>query len=336
MHHKLLFLISVGLICGAGFANAQVTTPDKPGMPVPHAISEEAQAYYENLRPRSSRPLDIQNPKVLAFTRKFLADIFLANVEQLGIDYELEPVGVDGAEAYWIRTGQQIDNKVLLYFHGGGQILGSAKTNLALALRVTNASDIPVVTVEYRLAPEHPFPAGLNDGLSVYRWLLNNGYAAKDIGIFGDSAGGNLALTVPLLARDEDLPQPGAIVLLSPSVDRTRSGDTHTTMIGFDPVLGAPTAEVYAINHPPEHPLISPVYADLSGLSPMLIQVGTREVLLSDSVRLARLARLAGVDVTLDVWEGMWHVWQDHPTLPEADLATREIGEFFRHHLGVK
>jgi len=333
--HKLLFVVCAGLICSIVLASGHTKKTDQPIMPVPRDISEEAQAWYENLRPRPATPPDIQNPKVLAFTRKFMSGIYLANVEKLGIDYELEPVDADGVDAYWIRVGQQLDGKVLIYFHGGGQILGSAKTNLATALRVTTSSGIPVITVEYRLAPEHPFPAGLNDGLTVYRWLLDNGYAPEDIGIFGASAGGNLALTMPLLARDEGLPQPAALVLLSPSVDRTHTGDTHTTMVGLDPILGPPTAEVYAIDHPPDHPLISPIYADLTGLPPTLIQVGTRERLLSDSVRLTRRARLAGVDVTLDVWDGMWHVWQDNPTIPEAGLATREIGKFFRRHLNV-
>jgi monoterpene epsilon-lactone hydrolase len=330
----LLFTFT-SLIFTAGPAGARKQSTDAPSMPVPQDISAEARAYYENLRPRSTKPLDIRNPKVLAFTRKFLSDIFLSNAEELGIEYKLERVDVIGAEAYWIRAGQQTDDKVLLYFHGGGQILGSAKTNLATPLRVAQHSDIPIITIEYRLAPEHPFPAGLNDGLTVYRWLLKNGYSHEDIGVFGDSAGGNLALTMPLLARDEGLPQPAAIVLLSPSVDRTRTGDTHTTLVKFDPVLGAPSIEVYAGDYPVDHPLISPVYADLTGLPPILIQVGTRERLLSDSVRLARRSRVAGVDVTLDVWDGMWHVWQDNPSIPEADLATREIGLFFRQHLSV-
>jgi acetyl esterase/lipase len=334
-NYFLPFIACTCLLSATGLAVGQTKISDTPSMPVPQDISKEAKAYYESLRPRSATPLDIQNPKVMAFTRKFLGGIFLANAEELGIEYELEPIDVVGAEAYWIRSGQQIDNKVLLYFHGGGQILGSAKTNLATALRIAKHSDIPVVTVEYRLAPEHPFPAGLNDGLTVYRWLLENGYAPEDIGVFGDSAGGNLALTMPLLARDKGLPQPAAIVLLSPSIDRTRTGDTHTTMVGFDPMLGAPTAEVYAVDHPLDHPLISPVYADLAGLPPILIQVGTREILLSDSIRLARRARVADVNVTLDIWDGMWHVWQDNPNVPEADLATREIGKFFRHHLSA-
>jgi len=331
----VLLIALVSLTGAAGPAGAQEKKPVAPAMPIPQDISDEARAFYESLQPRPARPLDIQNPKIMAFTRKFLGEIFLANTEELGIAYELEPVDVIGAEAYWIRSGQETDGKVLLYFHGGGQILGSAKTNLATPLRIAKYSDIPVITIEYRLAPEHPFPAGLNDGLTVYRWLLENGYSHDDIGVFGDSAGGNLALAMPLLARDKGLPQPGALVLLSPSVDRTRTGDTHTTMVKFDPMIGAPTVEVYAVDHPTDHPLISPVYADLTGLPPILIQVGTRERLLSDSVRLARQARLTGVDVTLDVWDGMWHVWQDNPNVPEAELATREIGRFFRHHLGV-
>ena len=192
------------------------------------------------------------------------------------------------------------------------------------------------MSVEYRLAPEHKFPAGLMDALGTYRWLLENGFAAESIGVFGDSAGGGLALALALGARDEGLPQPGALAVLSPSTDQARRGDTQVTLAAFDPILGSGAAtpgHVYAGDTPLTNPLISPVYADLTGMGPLLIQVGTREKLLSGSVRLARRAREAGVDVTLDVWEGMWHVWQDHPTIPEAEQASREISAFFRRNL---
>jgi acetyl esterase/lipase len=334
----LALFMAIALICPAStvLATAHDGQPAAPIMPVPRDISPAAQAFYANLRPRPPGPVDIENPKVLAFTRQFLGKMFAANAVELGIEYEFERAASDTVEAYWLRAGEPQTDKVLLYLHGGGQILGSAKTSLVTPLRVALASNLPVLSVEYRLAPEHPFPAGLRDALAAYRWLLANGFEPGDIGVFGDSAGGNLALAMPLLARDEGLPQPAALVLLSPSIDRTRTGDSHATMSAFDPVLGAPTAEVYAIDVALDDPLVSPVYADLHGLPPMLIQVGTRERLLSDSVRLARNARLAGVDVTLDVWDGMWHVWQGNPVIPEAEQATREIGKFFRRHLGIE
>jgi monoterpene epsilon-lactone hydrolase len=303
--------------------------------PVPATISEEAKNYYRNVRGRSGQALDLENPKVRAFTREFLAKIFLANVEQLGIDYKLEEAGIDGVESYWVRTSSRHDDLVLIYLHGGGFVLGSAKTNLALPVRIGLSSGIPVLSLEYRLAPEHPFPAALEDALDAYRGLLDRGYTAEQIGVFGDSAGGNLTIALALKAREEGLPLPAALVVLSPSTDRTWDGDTHTTLGQFDPILGprVDQPDDYSINVGPTHPLVSPVFADLHGLPPLLIQVGTRERLLSDSVRLARRAREAGVDVTLDVWEGMWHVWQDHPTVPEARQASDEIAAFFAMHL---
>lgn len=324
---------------GVAAAAEQVTdhsSKSHQAMPVPKAISPAAQAYYENLQPRPAGGVDVENPKALAFMRQFLGKIFLANAEELGVEYTLEPAGIKNLAAYWIRNGAPADDKVLIYLHGGGYILGSAKTNVALPVRINQFSDIPVLSIEYRLAPEHPFPAGLMDALGAYRWLLDNGRNAESIGVFGDSAGGGLALALALIARDEGLPLPGALAVLSPSTDQTRSGDTQTTLAAFDPILGPGSGtpgHLYAGDEPLTNPLISPIYADLTGIGPLLIQVGTRERLLSGSVRLARSAREAGVDVTLDVWEGMWHVWQDHPTIPEAEQASREISEFFRRHL---
>jgi monoterpene epsilon-lactone hydrolase len=339
MNKRLIRLIVAFSMLGA----APVAQPadsqsaeSSPVMPVPKNISAQARAYYENLQPRPSGGVDVENPKALAFMRKFLGKIFLANAQELGIEYTLEPAQIKNLQAYWIRNSGQTSSKALIYLHGGGYILGSATTNVALPVRINQSSGIPVLSVEYRLAPENPFPAGLMDALGAYRWLLAHGHDASSIGVFGDSAGGGLALALALIARDEGLPQPGALAVLSPSTDQTRSGDTQTTLGAFDPILGegiGSPGHVYAGDTPLTNPLISPVYADLTGIGPLLIQVGTRERLLSGSVRLARRAREAGVDVTLDVWEGMWHVWQDNPTVPEAAQASQEISEFFTRHL---
>jgi monoterpene epsilon-lactone hydrolase len=339
MNKRLIRLIVAISMLGAATvaepADSQ-SAESSPVMPVPKNISAQARAYYENLQPRPSGGVDVENPKALAFMRKFLGKIFLANAQELGIEYTLEPAQIENLQAYWIRNSGQTSSKALIYLHGGGYILGSATTNVALPVRINQSSGIPVLSVEYRLAPEHPFPAGLMDALGAYRWLLAHGHDASSIGVFGDSAGGGLALALALIARDEGLPQPGALAVLSPSTDQTRSGDTQTTLGAFDPILGegiGSPGHVYAGDTPLMNPLISPVYADLTGIGPLLIQVGTRERLLSGSVRLARRAREAGVDVTLDVWEGMWHVWQDNPTVPEAAQASQEISEFFTRHL---
>ena len=339
MNKRLLCMVLAMSTLGPAVAANQTdnrAVEKGPAMPIPKTISAQAQAYYESLQPRPAGGVDVENPKALAFMRQFLGKIFLANAENLGIEYTLEPAQIENLEAYWIRNDTRDGDKALIYLHGGGYILGSAKTNVALPVRINKFSGIPVLSIEYRLAPEHPFPAGLMDALGAYRWLLTHGYDAESIGVFGDSAGGGLALALALIARDEGLPQPGALAVLSPSTDQTRSGDTQTTLGDFDPILGSgpgSPGHVYAGDTPLTNPLVSPIYADLAGMGPLLIQVGTRERLLSASVRLARRAREAGVDVTLDVWEGMWHVWQDHPTVPEAEQASREISEFFRHKL---
>jgi acetyl esterase/lipase len=306
-------------------------------VPVPQDISPEAQAFYRSLRPRPPTNSNYQDSQTMQRLRNGLGNMFLANARRITTDYRLEKIDADGVAAYWVRTGQPAHgDKVILYLHGGGYILGSATTNLGVPLHVGPAASTPVLSVEYRLAPEHPFPAALNDALTTYGWLLSRGYHGRDIALMGDSAGGGLAISFALAARDRKLPMPAAIAALSPVVDLTEVSDTRQSLVGFDPILVSGSTgriAIYAGNHDLRDPLLSPIYGDLRGLPPLLIQVGTREVLLSDSVRLARRAREAGVPVTLDVWEGMWHVWQEHPTAPEARQASDEIGRFLERQL---
>ncbi len=333
-----LGLLFISIVFNSAYAGAHIDRPPpaEPLTPVPTTISEKAQDFYRSWRPRGGNGADMRNPKILKFTRDFLGKMFLKNAERAGLDYELQAAELDSVEAYWLRPPSVIAGPALIYLHGGGYILGSAKTNLVLPVRVSEAAQMPVLSVEYRLAPEYPFPAGLDDAVSAYQALLKAGYDPKGIGVFGDSAGGGLTLALALRLRELELPQPGALVAISPSTDRTRAGDTQATLSDFDVVLGPlrpGEADLYAGDAQLDHPLVSPVYADLRGIAPLLIQVGTRERLLSDAIRLARNARRDKVDCTLDVWEGMWHVWQDHPTIPEAQQATQEIGEFFRARL---
>ena len=330
-------LRALALLLTFGISLAGHTEETRAPFPVPGAASAEAQAFYRNLRPRPAMQADYRDPATMQRLRDGLGRMFLANARRVTTDYTLEAVDAGGVPAYWVRTGKPANHrKALLYLHGGGYILGSAQTMLGLPLRIGPAASVPVLSVEYRLAPEHPFPAAVDDALAAYRWLLSRGYRPRDIGVFGDSAGGGLAVALVLAARDARVPMPAAVAALSPLTDLTAIGDTRTTLAAVDPILvGDPTQRflVYAGNRDPRDPLISPVYADLGGLPPLLIQVGTREALLSDSVRLARRAREAGVDVTLDVWEGMWHVWQDSVDVPEGAGASAEIAAFFRRHL---
>ncbi len=322
----------LGLLC------APVTSADEPRpQPVPAAISPEAQQFYRELKRRPPVRMDYHDAQAMQRMRAGLAKMFLANARRISTDYALEKVDAGGVTAYWVRTGEpRHARKTLLYLHGGGYILGSAPAQLGIPLRIGATAGVLVLSVDYRLAPEHPYPAAVDDCLAAYRWLLQAGYRGRDVAFIGDSAGGGLAITCALAAQRDKLPLPAAVAALSPLGDLTPASDTRTTLADWDPiVVGDPTERfaLYAGQHDPRDPLISPVYADFTGFPPLLIQVGTREVLLSDSIRLARRARAAGVDVTLDPWEGMWHVWQDHATAPEARQAAAEVGRFLEARL---
>ncbi|VVB95245.1 Arylesterase [uncultured archaeon] len=252
---------------------------------------------------------------------------------------EVLPVSVGGLPSEWIIPLKSTRDKVILYIHGGGHFMGSCNTYRALAAYIAEASNVRVLLLEYRLAPEHPFPTPLDDTIAGYRWLLNEGISPHNIVIAGDSAGGNLCLASIISLRDQKSPLPSAVVCLSPDTDLSWSGGSIKTNANIDPMLTVDVLsmiKLYIGNNDPCHPLISPLYADLHGLPPMLIQVGSHEIMLSDSTRFADKARNAGVDVTLKVWDGMWHVFQSTGlSLPEARQAINEIGVFVKKHLGV-
>ena len=224
---------------------------------------------------------------------------------------------------------------ILLYLHGGGFTLGWTNIHRKMVAHLCLAAHCRAFAVDYRLAPEHPFPAPLDDCLSAYRWLLKQGTNPGDIIIAGDSAGGNLTLASLLSLRDSGEPLPAAAVCLSPVTDLERTGDSFWTK--KDPTLKAEfvvtTARHYAGNHDLRCPLLSPLYGDLHGLPPLLIHVGSDEILLSDAERLAEKARTAGVDMRLGVWPAMWHVWHFFtPFLPEAREAIAGVADFIRDH----
>ncbi|KIG14449.1 6-hexanolactone hydrolase [Enhygromyxa salina] len=220
--------------------------------------------------------------------------------------------------------------RVVIYVHGGGYCSGSCDSHRALAARVATVCRAQCIVPEYRLAPEHPFPAGLQDLMAVYRALLRQGTAASQIIFAGDSAGCALMVSMALLAKDTHLPQPRAIVMLSPWLDPTLSGPTMTSLADVDPWITAAGCElmVRAYGANPELALASPLKADLRGLPPILIHVGGQEILLSDSTRFEQRARAAGVDVRVDIYEDLWHVWHFFaPALPDANQALEAIGE---------
>jgi epsilon-lactone hydrolase len=227
----------------------------------------------------------------------------------------------------------------ILYFHGGSWVVGSPDTAIGTAASLTARTGIRVFSLDYRLAPEHPFPAGIEDGVSAYRELLETGHDPRSIAFAGDSAGGGLSVTSALLARDLGLPVPGAILAFSGGFDATRTGASMDTKAGIDPFLSresmASMSGWYLDGADPAQLLLSPaVTGDLAGLPPMLLQVGTNEVLLDDSTRLAARARDAEVDVVLDVTAGVPHVFQTYwDRLDEADHALERAALWLAQHL---
>ncbi len=227
----------------------------------------------------------------------------------------------------------------VLYFHGGSFILGSPTTALSITAQLVLRSGMRALSLDYRLAPEHPFPSAIDDGVAAYRELLSQGTPPSSIAFVGDSAGGGLSVTTCLAARDLGLPLPAAIVAFSPGLDHTRSGSSMVTKDGVDPFFTAEamrrTGELYLAGQDPAQPLLAPaVHADLHGLPPMLLQVGTNELLLDDSVRLAERARDAGVDVILDVTADVPHVFQAYVgVLDEAAEALDRAALFLRQRV---
>jgi monoterpene epsilon-lactone hydrolase len=228
---------------------------------------------------------------------------------------------------------------VIYYLHGGAFVMGSPGTHRRLMARLARAAQSRALVLDYRLAPEHPFPAALDDCVAGYRWLLARGVRAVDIVIAGDSAGGNLALATLLVLRDAGDPLPAACACISAATDLTRSGDSHTTRVEDEVVLSPrflrTVDELYRSDVDARNPLASPLFADLRGLPPLLMHVGSHELLLDDSLRFAASARAAGVDVTLVVWQGLWHVFHTFVSVPEARRALDEIGAFARRSFGL-
>ncbi|MDX3410276.1 alpha/beta hydrolase [Streptomyces sp. ME02-6977A] len=228
----------------------------------------------------------------------------------------------------------------LLYLHGGGYLAGSPDTHAGLAGELARRAGLRAVSVDYRLAPEHPFPAAVDDGLAAYRELLSTGTDPQDLVLAGDSAGGGLGIATLLAAREAGLPQPAAVALFSPWVDLTLTGGSIRSKEGADPIFTEADvrayADLYVGTGDRAAPLASPVFADLAGLPPLLVQAGANEVLLDDAVRLAGRAGADDVEVTLEVGPGLPHVYQLHyGRLEEADAALDRAARFLTAHLGA-
>lgn len=260
----------------------------------------------------------------------------LSALTPIAQDINVKKTSMDGIHAEWVIAPNAVDDRVFLYLHGGAYIMGSCNTHRYLASKLSKSTGARVLVPEYRLAPENPFPAAIEDAVKVYRWLLSSGVSPESIIIGGDSAGGGLTLATLLSLRDENEAMPALAVLLSPWTDMEGTGESMETRADVDPWLspGASRATpvIYIRDLDPRHPLVSPIYADLSGLPSMLVHVGSDEILLGDSARLVDRARAAGVEVTFKVWDEMWHVFQTF-AIPEGQQAIDEIGEFVLKHL---
>ena len=251
-------------------------------------------------------------------------------------DVQVKPELVSRVPVEWIIPATPSSQSVLLYIHGGGWTLGWTNLHRRMIICLCQAAACHALAVDYRLAPEYPFPAALEDCLAVYHWLLKNGTSPQSIVIAGDSAGANLTLTTLMSLRDAHDPLPAAAVCISPMTDLAGTGES--SHIKQDPALtvtfALTMARHYAGDQDLRLPLLSPHYGDLRGLPPLLIHVGEDEILLSDATRLADNARAAGVDVRLVIWPKMWHVWHLFaPSLPEAQQAINAIGAFIREHI---
>lgn len=248
-------------------------------------------------------------------------------------DVRVERFNMDEIPSAWIIPSVAENKKIILHFHGGGYVLGGIESSLVMCVLMAQTLKMKVLLPEYRLAPENPFPAAVNDALKIYRWLLAQGYDSKDIIVSGDSAGGGLCIAMTFSLRDAGEPLPYAVVCMSPWADLTFAGKSHITKEKVEPVLREDVlrmwAEAYCGGENTSHPLISPIYGNFRAFPPLLIQVGSDEILLDDSILLAEKVRADGGTVTLKVWDGLWHVWQAlGGLLPESRRAFEEMGEF--------
>ena len=255
-------------------------------------------------------------------------------------DVTIEVVTVNGVPCERMTPPNAVGNRTLLYLHGGGYVIGSPADYRDMVPRIARAAQARAIAVDYRLAPEHPHPAAVDDAVTVYRGLLAQGVRPDEIVVAGDSAGGGLTVATCVAARDAGLPMPAAGVCISPWVDLEGLGDSmianndREPLVKKDLVLGM--AQTYLSGQDPRTPLAAPLYADLHGLPPLLIQVGTSETLLDDARRLAVRAKAAGVETTIQEWPDMIHVWHLFGSfLREAQEASDRIGEFVRERTGL-
>lgn len=262
----------------------------------------------------------------------------LAGASPLAEGTVVEPVSANGVPAEWLRPPGVAEDAALLYLHGGGYAVGSVVSHRGMASKIGAAAGLPVLLLGYRLAPEDPYPAAVEDAVTAFDWLLDQGLSADRLAVAGDSAGGGLTLATLLARRDAGVALPGAVACLSPWTDLTMTSASIDANAATDPMLDRPRLQVYAdwylAGGDPRDPLASPRFADLSGLPPVLLHAAEQEVLLDDARLVAEAIAAAGGEVEYRTWPGVFHVWHAVAGLaPEADEAVAAVGAFLRLHL---
>lgn len=283
------------------------------------------------LRLLTARPLDPHaDPRVIRERLNRLAVRFSGKTQ--GVD--VEKFNIQGLPAEWLVPHTPDQNGTLLYLHGGGYVVCGPDTHRPMVAALARNAKTRALVIDYRLAPEHPFPAAVEDALKAYRWLVAQGTPPESITVAGDSAGGGLTLALLLSLRDAGDPLPAGAALLSPWTDLTMSGWTHVTNRKRDPMLSTEGALLashhYLAGASPSDPLASPLYGRFEGLPPLFIHVGGNEILLDDSLRLAERARAAGVSVEIKVWPDLPHVFQAFRFLPETRASLSLIAAFLK------
>jgi acetyl esterase/lipase len=305
-------------------------------MPVEMA-SDELQLVIElcRLSRRNRRPAVVQLGRLAELRARYEE---IACHHPLPRDVSYQPINAGGVAGEWVSGANYCDTGAILYLHGGCYATGSVDTHRDLIVRLSITASMRVLGINYRLAPMHPFPAAVEDAVAVFRWLLASGIDPARVALAGDSAGAGLALATTITIRDEGLPIPACVVCISPWVDLAVTGASMQSKASAGPIVSREMllgwANLYLAGQDPRTPVASPLYADLHGLPPLLVQAGSAEVLLDDAMRLAERASAAGVNASLEVWPEMIHVWHSFaPILPEAREAIESIGRFIQSHL---
>ena len=296
------------------------------------APSEELNTVLEMIRVRSAETRNTIDDERLSYER-------IMSTLPIDDDIETERVGVNGVAGEWIWAPESDKRRVILYLHGGGYVIGSVRTHRVLLAHLARAAKARVLALDYRLAPETPFPGPIDDTVNAYQWLLSEGIEPANMAIAGDSAGGGLVVAALVALKSVGEPLPAAGVCISPWSDMESTGGSMMTNSESDPSVSKERllklAGIYLNGKNPQAPLASPIHADLTGLPPLLLQVGSIEVLLDDSTMLKEQAHKAGVSVQMEVWDDMPHVWHHYaPILPEARKAISKIGEFLLQQTG--